>query len=146
MPSKYFSSGVDIYHVYITQNTSPPSPTSRFYTSSKEKVKKTVKKSKKNGKPFESSQIRQCQPPWLARSAWYVETAVVPFAFLHIPETTGVVDPQLNSAQIKEALGEVAKELAKKKHSVVIVAVGGAINTVLLGKSRHHVTSPPPVE
>ncbi|KIM46940.1 hypothetical protein M413DRAFT_16501 [Hebeloma cylindrosporum] len=45
----------------------------------------------------------------------------------------GVVDPQLSSDQIKEALGEVAKELEKKKHNVVIVAVGGAINTVLLG-------------
>jgi hypothetical protein len=47
---------------------------------------------------------------------------------------SGVVDPQLNKAQIEEALGVVADELTKKKHQVKIVAVGGAINTILLGK------------
>ena len=45
-----------------------------------------------------------------------------------------MVDPQLNKAQIEKALSGVAAELAKKEHHVVIVAVGGAINTILLGK------------
>ena len=58
-----------------------------------------------------------------------------PDLFLITPShKSGVVDPQLNKAQIEQALGGVAAELAKKKHHVVIVAVGGAINTILLGK------------
>lgn len=42
------------------------------------------------------------------------------------------VQPNLTAKEITAALEVVAKELSKRKQSVTIVAVGGAINTVLL--------------
>ena len=47
----------------------------------------------------------------------------------------GEVQPNLTAKEITAALDVVAKELQKRKQSVTIVAVGGAINTVLLSKS-----------
>jgi hypothetical protein len=44
----------------------------------------------------------------------------------------GEVQPNLTAKEITAALEVVAKELQKRKQSVTIVAVGGAINTVLL--------------
>ena len=46
----------------------------------------------------------------------------------------GEVQPNLTAKEITAALDVVAKELQKRKQSVTIVAVGGAINTVLLSK------------
>jgi len=93
---------------------------------------------------FEWFQIRHCRSPRVVQSSWYVLTIVAAPPILDNP--TGVVDPPLNSAQIKEALGEVAKELEKKKHNAVIIAVGGAINTVLLGKVIPYINDTVPVE
>ncbi|KAG1865598.1 hypothetical protein C8R48DRAFT_772600 [Suillus tomentosus] len=44
----------------------------------------------------------------------------------------GVEDKQLTAEDIKRGLGLTAKHLKSKKKQITVVAVGGAINTILL--------------